>query len=790
MDKDKGTKLSQRAKQLSKDTRKMLLMTLPETEFHKHLKMLFSSMDSNATVEITHGSIEFGADLVVITEDPFSKRVSSVIAKVGNIRGEAGKTIDNIRSQISQCITMPRELRTKVDNEQTTDVWLAICGELSQQARKRLKSIIKDEYRFTAIITRDIWWLIDKFTEYYPEVFFGGEVMSFIEKQIEKLESIGQLSKKSENLNLSEWYVDPFVAKAGVPIELDENSLRLALKESQFRFEQLHSLLKSANRIFLSGDPGIGKSTALAKLALDLYREASDAVNKSKKQELIEIPIVIQAQKLLNYNDCDSLVDDCIAEEEIRKKIKISLLIIDGLDEVSQDLQEQVLNKVNTFCHNLSCHLIIGTRKIDIIKSSPFGIQNYELMPFKVNQAIRLFEKLVKDKGLLSTLKEGIDKIKTQLPMTPLCLILLIEIVEAQHEIPATLCELYDRYFDLVMGKWELRDKGIESLFTYEIKMRFLSELAQTQYFEQGNSEIAKPAFEEFLNHFAKKYSIDINEIKNFANEINRTAVLQIKDIVRFKHRSFLDYFVALNIFNKQTEIAHIENRIASIYFNSLWNDVAFFYIGLRRDLPKPILDAIKQFDANGLKNLMNKYAIGKLLQAGYLTEYDIKRDGINYAVTFFLPIREELARIAKASATPLPKIFVDFILMITAEWSLSSITIQKVLKDVNNDLLASESRESIWQALAITWALWRFLTATERDDVLNRVLSKLSASDEIGSEERGELLMLMVCMDGKSDNLKKAIDRKFRRLLKSDPETIRKLLPPLEKGFRRKSRI
>jgi hypothetical protein len=781
-------KLSQRARQLTKDTRKILLMTLPETEFHKHLKSLFSAMDLNAVVEITHGSREFGADLVVITEGPFGKRVSSVVAKIGDIIGKTGKDVDDIRSQISQCITIPRELRTKIDTEKTTEVWLAIAGQLSQQARKRLRSIIYEDYRFTAITQWDIWWLIDKFTKFYPEVFFGGAVMSFIEKQIEKLESIGQLSKKGENLNLSEWYVDPFVSKAGIPLELDENSLRLALKETEFSFEQLHSVMKSANRIFLSGDPGVGKSTALAKLALDLYRDASNKANKSKEQDLIEIPLIVQARDILKYNDCNTLINEHISEEEILKKIRISLLIIDGLDEVSQDLQEQVLLKGNLFCQNMSCHLIIGTRKIDIIKNSPLGIKNYELLPFKVNQAIRLFEKLVKDEGLLSTLKEGIEKIKTQLPMTPLSLILLIEIVEAQHEIPATLCELYDRYFDLVMGKWELRDKGIESLFTFEIKMRFLAELAQVQYYEQGNSAIPKATFDEFLAYFAKKRGIELGEIKKFANEIDRTAVLQIKDIVRFRHRSFLDYFVALNIFNKQTEITNIEDCIANLYFDSSWNDVAFFYIGLRRDLPKSVLDTIKRFAGNDLRTLLNKYSIGKLLQAGYLTEYDIKLDGISYAATYMLPVREELTRIAKASSTPFPKFFIDFLLMMAAEWSMSSITMQKALKDVCDDLLEIKSRDSIWQAGALIWALWRFLTSEEREDLLNRLLSKLTMPEEISPEERSEILMLMVCMKGKSRDLTKSINRKLTRLLKSNPEIIKRLLPPLEKGFRRKT--
>ncbi|MGB8706644.1 MAG: hypothetical protein WCD72_01655, partial [Dehalococcoidia bacterium] len=162
--------------------------------------------------------------------------------------------------------------------------------------------------------------------------------------------------------------------------------------------------------------------------------------------------------------------------------------------------------------------------------------------------------------------------------------------------------------------------------------------------------------------------------------------------------------------------------------------------------------------------------------------------DGIVYAVTYILPIREELTRIAKASATPFPKFFIDFLIMMAAEWSMSSITMLKALKDVCDDLLEDQSRDTIWQAATLIWSLWRFLTLEERENLLNRLLNKLSLADEISSDERGEILMLMVCMEGKSKDLTKSIDRKLTRLLKSNPETIKRLLPPLEKGFRRKT--
>jgi HJR/Mrr/RecB family endonuclease len=63
--------LSKRARQISLQDRMVKLMSFKETEFHQYLEKLFSEMDKEAVVRITHGSTELGADLIVIRRDEF-----------------------------------------------------------------------------------------------------------------------------------------------------------------------------------------------------------------------------------------------------------------------------------------------------------------------------------------------------------------------------------------------------------------------------------------------------------------------------------------------------------------------------------------------------------------------------------------------------------------------------------------------------------------------------------------------------------------------------------------------
>ncbi len=102
--------------------------------------------------------------------------------------------------------------------------------------------------------------------------------------------------------------------------------------------------------------------------------------------------------------------------------------------------------------------------------------------------------------------------------MVPLSLILLIDIVEEHKEVPASVTELYDRYNDSVLGR-EDKSKGIEVLFEYLIKKRFLSSLAFNEFIQKGAVEITKMAFNDFVNQYAKEYRMDEEELQRFISE-------------------------------------------------------------------------------------------------------------------------------------------------------------------------------------------------------------------------------------------------------------------------------
>ena len=780
--------LSRRARQMPVEDRIAKLMSFEEGDFHKNLAKLFSGIDRDAVVKITHGSKEFGADVVVIRKDQIRESVASVVVSMGHLRGETGGRIERIMSQVKQCFDIPREISTRVDQTRTTEVWLVLVGEIGENARKRLDYQVRQEYK-SALTVLDIEWLVRNFTEEYPEVFLGGEVLDFIEERIEALETTASLSKRASNLNLTEWYVEPYLSTGGMPIDIDEGGDKITISSHKVQFRTLKSILERDRRLIVSGEAGVGKTTALSKLVLDMLRDISDSIVGGRQRENIELPVFMSARDILECDTCESFSAKCVEKRQLMNGFEIGIVVLDGLDEVSSENREIVLEKAAKLCGEKKWNLVIGSRKIDVIKNPPKGIGVYELLPFEISQAVKLFEKIVKEGQLLTTLKDGLSKVINQLPMTPISLTILIEIAEEHGEVPASLADLYNRYFEMVLGKWDFRDKGIELLFQYETKLHFLAELAWTEFTNKSKVERTKNEFDEFVENYIKKFGFESSWIKKFVSEIERAGLIETKDMVSFKHRSFLDYFAALYIFNHQDEFKDVEELVTKLYFSDLWSDVSFYFIGIRRSINKKLLESIMGYEGKDFGTSISKYTIGRLLQAGWLSTMEMKYSGLQLGLSHLIPIRDKLEESFYKTKPSPGMIFADFLPIITAEWTMGSVTLIGALQRLYVEVSKQRTKEGFWKRIATIWALWKFLSVKDREECISELLGDISETSELTAEEKSTILLLMIVIEDKSKAIKNAIDRRLKKLAKQHPELFRKLLPPPKEGFRKPRR-
>ena len=788
---DMKSGLCSRARQISMQDRMAKLMSFKEKDFHKCLERLFSEMDKEAVVRVTHSSTELGADLVVIRKDRFRESVAAVVVSMGHIRGDTGKQIERITSQIKQCFDMPREVPTRLDAATTSEVWLANVGDISQGARKRLNYQVKQEYK-SVLTIHDIEWLAENFTEYYPEVFLGGDVLNFIEERIEALEMTNSLAKRASNLSMSEWYVEPFLLTGRIPIEVDEEGTKISIGSHKVHFHNLKSIIEKERLIIVSGDAGVGKTTALSKLVLDELREVSEKIVGGRAEERVAVPVIMSAREILGCEDCESFLRKCTEKKQLASGFEISTLILDGLDEVSLEYRREALEKAKGICVDMGWKLIVGSRKIDVIKNPPEGLSTFELLPFEVSQAIKLFKKIVPKSSLLDALKEGLPKVISQLPMTPISLTILIEIAEEHGEVPASLADLYSRYFEMVLGKWDFRDKDIKSLFQYETKLHFLAEFAWTEFVQKNVVEITKEEFESFVEEHVEKFGFDSDRTNEFIAEIERAGLIEIKDMVSFKHRSFLDYFASLYLFNHQDEFANMEELNTQLYFSDLWTDVTFYFVGIKRAMSSKLLETIMDYPGEDMGTKIGKYVVGRLLQAGWLTPVELKYTGLKSCLKLLVPIRDKLAESFSDERKGPGMIFADFLPIATAEWTMGSTTLAEAVRRIYVENKGEKSQVSHWYRMASIWALWRFMSVEEREECISELMASMSASNELSVEEKSRIMLLMIVREEKAKYIRGAVDRRLRAVIKKHPAIIKRLLPPQKTeglGRRRRGR-
>jgi hypothetical protein len=778
--------LIQNAQALSFTMRKEIIASMPEVELHSCIERLLMEMDPNSLIEVTHGKDEYGKDLVMVRRDAFDQTVIAIVVKRGDIRGKTKGTIDEIKSQIDQAVRHPAKLKTITQPLSVSKVWVMLAGELGTNARERLLQ----EVSFRDVTSFDLKWLVERFTEFYPQVFFEGKVMDFLQSQIQKFETKHMFSSRGKNL--SDCFIDPSVTAISFPkhfnVEDIKESVRTIVqhtRKKQLPFVSLRSLIDRGKHIILAGEPGTGKSLALSKIAVDLYKDSAKEITKGNPHRQIDVPVLLAASKLLDYQNENELLQDYISDSSIRERYRIKVLLIDGLDEAPAEDRQAVIGHAKKIADDLKCSLIVTTRPIDLVRTTPTGFEQYELLPFDMSQAISLFNRFIDNTQILQALQEGMQQFRSHITMTPLSLLMLIETVERHSEVPASITELYDRYSDEILGRYD-RDRGITVLFEYLVKKRFLAWIAYYEFYCKNRLEIPLQEFNKSVHEYIATYQSEVDEERGaqFISEIERSGVILCRDTVSFRHRSFLDYFIAQYIFDRREDFGDLESLVTGVYFDTLWSDVAFFYSGLKREIPLSLLHKILDSPSENLESSIYKFTTGRLLQAAWHSPQLTKREGVRKTAEIAYSLREQLLNVTKALEDKVPEIFSDILVLFLAETSLRSMFLANELKLEIHQLQEESTRESLYGAMTLLWTAQKFLSEQEVTNIMGKMLDAVKSSN-LSSKDEGIIICLLTAIENNDSTTVKAVGRHFERLKRRHPKAFQELLPVKRQGFR-----
>ena len=696
---------------LSNSQMKTILRDFRELDMHKELKILFENMyPRDTSVYITHGSDERGRDLIISQTTPIGKENIAVVVKMDKLSGSASdRSVHEVIMQINQCFQTPKNVSDQFKALKTDKVFVCIFGEISNRVQDNFEgSLVTHQGKITYF---DIEKLLNYFTKYYPNIFLGASGLVSLHKKYNELER--KVLEKNHMLKTS--YIEPNLRMfkksksqlLAISKASDAKKIGKVIGHNIFgEKETITSIAKKAlenpHKMLIEGDAGSGKTVFVLKLTMHIIQETIHKINVAKKGTLdnINTPVVIKATKLVNDKSLIETIEEYY--DESSTTITPSLLIIDGMDEISNDLKEEVIKQSENYCNKNLISLIFTTRKSTEVKKRLFNYDKYELLPFETSQAIDYFKKMLNsNKALLGALIKGLEELKHQIPLYPMSLSLLIEIAKTQQEVPASITELYNRYIDMALAQTSDGEE-INVLFEPSIKKDFLECLAFDMFYSTNSSVIKRNIFDKFVIRYQERFPI-IDNIEEFINDLERTSIIKIGDLhVDFLHKSFLDYFVASYFKNMQTELfaSNEFDDIYGLYHSSLWEDVTYFYFGQKTRINKLEIDKIINATPEGNSELSKnagQFMIGKLMQYAWHTEFEDKKYAISLSVSNSLTLRKELSTFLEDELQMnLPKILGDVQMLHFVDEAFSSKFLLDEVKSLSQDVFTGNINDKL----------------------------------------------------------------------------------------------
>lgn len=580
-------------------------------ELHPILNVLFRKLPGIERVHYNQGANELGADFILYRSDTALLRTTcvGVVVKADSIR----QNTTEVERQIKECF-IPRKGPDGLD-VQIREVWVVSSQDITKNARDVIGKLYSDR-KVEFIAAQDLAGLIDK---YAPDAFVttSPALQEYAEAALASLAAEDQRSLLVPGMEV--FYVEPRIVRRDFDGYGNPKSFR-ALQS----LGDLCKSLRDAQLSVIQAGAGGGKSRLARELARKILEESDFSDGKI-------VPYVAHSRDFLGKPDL--ALEEAISK--IRKDIKTEaevLMFLDGFDELDLTDDQRakfVDNLIRAACAN-KAHLVLLSRPFDevsVLGSRVQSLDVFQIEPLKGARALAFLNKVAGHLDVKSKLVNDLNKsiLLRALDGAPIAYILLGRLIaENQQDLPSNLTELFQKYSELVLGRWEIA-KGLRSQKEYEVLVESLVWLSvymmDNELYEIGRIEI-----EKWISTYCAERGINIDAAELVNRACSRSSILYLRSdvgVIGFRHRAFCEFFYAKHL----SRMRSLE--LSPDSFSPYWINSYYFLAGLQRDCPDLINSMVDLPLDDEPHRLMRVLNFGNLLLAGYLTPTKVCTDAL-----------------------------------------------------------------------------------------------------------------------------------------------------------------
>jgi len=546
-------------------------------EIHPLLESLFARLPNVREVEYRHGIQERGTDFIINLEDS--------VLMTDDFVGVVVKSGDIVAKDVSAIVTQLREARSEKlfgsgkRRIKCNKFWIVTNGKIQDNAQH----LIEQEFSGMSIDYIPKHKLRSLIDRYYKE--FWESIPHQIAAKLTKIRE--QIIALDAQLNL----IPDFEADFYINQKLLQRDNKRFVVEKWKKKPKEVDLIECVNRkglYLVEGDAGFGKSKLLRQTMLKLATAESF-------EQLQVIPIFLPFWHFIDthHGDFSRLINEQGLSEELFENQEFThSVFLDGYDETNRSPDEQIewLEKIAESAKKIQgVSLFISSRslpqdtRIIFIKN---GFTTLELQPLSLVQVVQFIDKICnivqKNTTLISDLKSS--PLYQDLPRSPISAILLAQLLSQNaQELPSNLPELYSKYTELMLGRWDIR-KGLQDEREYKAIKNIIGKLAK-YLVDNSIPELCEEEAKSFFVEYVNDRNGEVDSDKLYEKVTGRTGILSRNPLtgnISFRHRSFGEYFYAAQAVGRAEELV-INQDILSIY----WQNVHYFHFGLRQDCPK-----------------------------------------------------------------------------------------------------------------------------------------------------------------------------------------------------------